>query len=370
MIYAIIPAAGSGSRAQLNKNKLLADLNGKSVIETTVGVFSRIKKIDGIILAASAADIPVFKDLFQADKKVRVVEGGKTRTESVKNALGTISGDGIVVIHDGARPFVSEDLILRSIECAEKFGSAVAAVQSVDTLARLSRDGLIESTTRADMLAVQTPQTFKTSLIKKAYAAAENQGFTDDAGVFCKYIGKAHAVEGERTNVKLTYKEDFERDIRVGTGFDLHRLTEGRKLILGGIEIPHVKGLLGHSDADVLAHAIMDALLSAASLRDIGYHFPDTDPQYKGISSMILFGRVMELLRKEGYAVNNISATIMAEKPKLKGYMPEITASIAAAADIPVESVGIGCTTLEGVGTVGREEGIAVQAYCSIRRAR
>ena len=155
-------------------------------------------------------------------------------------------------------------------------------------------------------------------------------------------------------------------DFRIGNGIDVHRLVSGRRLFLCGVELPFALGLEGHSDADVALHALMDALLGAVAHGDIGQHFPDTDPKYKGINSMLLFEEVMKLLKENGYKVNNISATIMAEKPKLKGYIPVITENIARAAGIPAKDVGIGCTTLEGVGIVGREEGIAVQAYCSI----
>ena len=364
-IFAIIPAAGQGSRAGFGKNKLLAETDGATVIEKTVGVFLNVREIDRIIVTASAADLDTFSRLFFSESRVFVVQGGATRTESVKNALGFLNG-GIVLIHDGARPFVTEDLIRRCIRGVKEHGSAIAALPPVDTLA-LIRNGSIESTTRENVLAVQTPQAFLTDEIKRAYSLAGDEVFTDDAGVYCRYIAPAHPIAGEAENKKLTYRSDFDgARVRVGTGFDLHRLTEGRKLILGGVEIPHVKGLLGHSDADVLAHAVMDSLLAAASLRDIGYHFPDTDPRYEGISSMLLFEKVVELIRAEGYRINNVSATIMAEKPKLMAYVPKMTENIAAVSGVPESDVGIGCTTLEGIGVVGREEGIAVQAYSSI----
>lgn len=370
-LFAIVAAAGSGLRARFDKNKLLATIDGEPVVKKTVGVFLRAGVFDRIIVTSSEADFAVFSEIFEGEDKVLIVRGGKTRTESVKNALAALDGKGIVLIHDGARPYLSPSLIDRCVRGAKEYGSAIAAVPPVDTLAFTNGDR-IEKTTRENVFAVQTPQAFDLSLIKKAYSMIkEDDNFTDDAGVFCKYIGKAHIVEGEKENVKLTYRKDFmQTDLRVGTGFDLHRLVEGRKLILGGVEIPHVKGLLGHSDADVLIHAVMDALLSAASLRDIGYHFPDTDPRYKGISSMLLFKEVVTLLKNEGYAVNNISATIMAEKPKLMKFVPEMTKNVAAVAGIPEKDVGIGCTTLEGLGIVGREEGIAVQAYCSIKAVR
>ena len=366
--YAIIAAAGSGSRAKLNKNKLLAQIGGETVIEKTVGTFLRSPLIDEIFVTASEDDLETFRSLFADNEKIRVVKGGATRTQSVRNALDEIKEDGVVLIHDGARPYLTTALIERCVTVAKDKGSAIAAVPAVDTVAIIKGDEIID-TTRKNVLSVQTPQAFKLSLIKHAYSKITAEDvFTDDAGVFCKYIGRPRVVEGEADNIKLTYRKDFESEIlRVGCGFDLHRLVPDRPLILGGVNIPHDKGLLGHSDADALLHAVMDALLSAASLRDIGYHFPDTDPKYKDISSMLLFAEVIRLLRESGYAVNNISATIMAEKPKLKKYVPLMTENVSRICSIPPSAVGIGCTTLEGIGTVGREEGIAVQAYCSIK---
>ena len=166
---------------------------------------------------------------------------------------------------------------------------------------------------------------------------------------------------------KIRIEKEQQPEFRFGTGFDCHRLVEERKLILGGIEIPHVKGLLGHSDADVLTHAIMDALLSSLSLRDIGYHFSDKDAKYKDISSMILLEEVMKMINQKGYCVNNISAVIMAQKPKLSPYIPQILTSLATYLKINEKDIGITCTTTEKIGTVGREECIAVQAFCSVK---
>ncbi|MBO5066768.1 MAG: 2-C-methyl-D-erythritol 2,4-cyclodiphosphate synthase [Clostridia bacterium] len=180
-------------------------------------------------------------------------------------------------------------------------------------------------------------------------------------------MGDLSLYDGDAKNVKLTYAQDFELlsdkpTHRFGTGFDCHKLVENRKLILGGVTIPHDKGLLGHSDADVLTHAIMDAILSSLSLRDIGYHFSDKDPKYKDADSMKLLSTVLEMVDKEGYKVESISATIMAEKPKLLPHIPSITKNLADALSLQTSLVGIGATTLEGLGFVGREEGICVHA--------
>ena len=364
----IIAAAGSGSRANFGKNKLLYRIGDETVLEKCVSAFIGEGNAEKIVIAASAVDRAEFSEILSRFPNIYIIDGGATRTQSVKNALSAIDGE-IVLIHDGARPFVSTKLIRSCAESAALYGSGIAALPCVDTLAFLSCDE-IERTARENVLRVQTPQAFKTELIKKAYASVSPEdNFTDDTGVYCKYIGKARFVSGEETNKKLTYRSDFGAfsDFRTGVGFDLHRLEEGRKLILGGVEIPHSKGLLGHSDADVLTHAIMDALLSSVSLRDIGYHFPDTDQRYEGACSMDLLAEVIKMLDEKGYAASSVSATVMAEKPKLSGYIPKITENIAKALDLPTDRVGIGCTTLEKIGIVGREEGIAAEAFVTVK---
>lgn len=361
----IIVAAGSGSRAKLNKNKMLFELDGQTVLEKTVRQFLYIKDISEIIVAASQNDLQIYKDILSpVGDQIKVVLGGETRTASVKNCLEFVSGE-IVLIHDGARPFISQNLINSVISCAKEYGSAIPTLEMTETLG-FGTD-LIERVERQNFFSIQTPQGFKTEEIKRAYSMITCEQFTDDSGVYCKFIAPCHRVDGERKNVKLTYPEDFEqKKIRVGTGFDLHRLVEGRKLILAGVEIPHYKGLLGHSDADVVTHAVMDAMLSAAALRDIGYYFPDTDPQYKGISSILLLEKVIKLVADTGYKVSNLSVTIMAEKPKLMKFVPELSTNLAKVINISTKDIGITCTTLEGLGIIGEEEGIATRAYVAL----
>lgn len=370
MISAIIACGGNGSRAKFNENKLLKPVNGIPCFEKTLSVFCACDKIDEIVVACAEEDEKEFaRSAKKLGVKVNFVRGGATRFESVKNAVFAAKGD-VVAIHDGARPFVSENLIAACVESAEIYGSGVACVPAVDTIAKVSYDGdnrLITEATRKNLYAVQTPQAFNKELLLKAYELCGNDfsDFTDESGLFAKFIGRCRLTDGETSNKKLTYREDFSpsASLRVGTGFDLHRLVENRKLMLGGIEIPFEKGLLGHSDADVLLHAVMDALLSSAALGDIGKLFPDTDEKYKGISSVTLYNEVMSLLRKNGYKVINVSAVIMAQKPKLSPYRAIIAKNVAELSGIDESAVGITCTTLEGIGIVGREEGIAVQAY-------
>ena len=358
----IIAAAGAGERAKLSENKLFYKIGDKTVLHKTAEAFVKTGLIKHYIIAAAERDLERIKKDFPS---FTVVVGGKTRTESVKNALALVK-DEIVLIHDGARPFVSERIIKDCIESAKKYGSGVVAVPSSDTVCT-ERDGKIDAYLgKAGLCDIQTPQGFLTDRIKKAYELAGGS-FNDDGEVYKNAFGEVRIVNGDKNNVKLTYPEDFERlnyasDLRFGVGFDCHKLVSGRKLILGGVEIPHEKGLLGHSDADVLTHAIMDAILSACAMRDIGYHFPDSDPKYKDADSIKLLEETLGIVDKGGYRVKSVSAVIMAEKPKLLSFIPKITESISTALGVSKDFVGIGATTLEGLGFIGREEGICVHA--------
>lgn len=363
-ISAIIVCGGSGSRSKLKINKVLYDLNGKTVLERVLDVFSSV--CDEIVVAVNGEISQAVDKILIAYPNAKSVLGGKTRTNSVKNALKVVTGE-IVLIHDGARPFATVDLIKRCVSDVIQYGSSVACIPSTDTICKTSNGEIIE-TMRDGYYNVQTPQGFFTKDVKLAYEKAGNNSYTDDSAVYNAFIKPSHITLGEKNNVKLTYPEDFTPVTRVGVGWDLHTLTENRKLILGGIEIPHDKGLLGHSDADVLTHAIMDALLSSVSLRDIGYHFPDTDPKYKGANSVELLKEVLRLVKNEGYEVCNISACIMAEKPKLMKYVPEIAKNLSQVIGVSEKDVGITCTTMEKIGTVGREEGIAVSCFCQVRK--
>ncbi len=366
-ITAIIACAGSSVRAKQNQNKIFSLISGVPVILKTVTAFVNVKAVDEILIVHSLGEDSKIKEILADIKKpINYVLGGKTRFESIKNALNTLSG-GSVLIHDGARPFIEQIDIENCIKALLTSGSAVLSTTPINSILETDGNDEIFSSGRNNKLSALTPQCFLTDNIKIAYAhASEEDGFTDDAGVYTAYFGKCKAVLTANPNKKLTYPEDFESKTKIsscGTGFDLHKLVEGRKLILGGIEIPHSKGLLGHSDADVLTHAIMDALLSSASLRDIGYHFSDKDKKFKDISSILLLEEVMKMLKIKGLKPVHISAVVMAEQPKLSPYRDAITKKLASVIGIEESAIGITFTTLEGIGTVGREEGIASQAY-------
>ena len=367
-VTAIIASAGKGTRSGLNENKIFYNIDGEPVILKTVKIFDETPKIDEIVIVHSDGEKQKIEEILNGKitKPLRYVLGGSTRFLSVKNAIKTIDS-GAVIIHDGARPYLYKDTLNRCIKSVLVNGSGVVASLPTDTIIKTDNKGNVIESTRKNTWLAKTPQAFMVEDLKRAYdLAGDGDGFTDDAGVYCAFIGKCKLIEDNTENKKLTYPKDFSSNTSptsVGVGYDLHKLGENRKLILGGVEIPHDKGLIGHSDADVLTHAIMDALLSSANLRDIGYHFSDKDAKYKDISSMVLLEKVLKMLNAKGVKPLYVSAVIMAEKPKLMSYIPIITENLAKALNLPKEKVGITATTLEGIGIVGREEGIASQAY-------
>ena len=292
-----------------------------------------------------------------------------------------------MAIHDGARPLVTADVIARTLESAQKFGSGVAAVALKDTVKRVDEDSVVVDTPPRDKLrAVQTPQTFEAGLIRKAHAAyALGERATDDAALAERMGIAVHLTEGDVENIKLTTPEDMllarqvilKREgqkeekpmMRIGHGYDVHRLVENRKLILCGVEIPYALGLLGHSDADVALHALMDALLGAAALGDIGRHFPDTDPAYKGADSGKLLDHVVVLLEEKGYTVGNVDVTIICQRPKLKDYIEQMRQNVARHLKVDADCVNIKATTTEKLGFEGEGLGISSHAVACIEKA-
>ena len=366
---AVIVCAGKGERTGLPYNKVLHVLGNKTVLERVLDTFCECG-FSRIAVVASADDISriteIVSEYVRNGVDTAVTLGGNTRAESVRNGLKACPCD-IVAIHDGARPYATKELVLRTIESAKRYGSGVAAVRSVDTVKRRTADGKVQSLPRNELFNMQTPQTFAYADIVIAYSGAPDT-VTDDAEAFELWGGDTVLVDGEYTNIKITTPADLgfgvSASARIGAGYDVHRLVEGRKLILGGVEIPYERGLLGHSDADVLTHAIMDALLSAAGLPDIGVLFPDTDDKYLGIASAKLLADVVSRVKDCGYGIGNVSAVVIAERPKLAAHIPAIRAALAASLGIEVADVNVSATTAEGLGIVGNGEAIAVNAAC------
>lgn len=389
-VAAVIPAAGQGKRMGTGQNKVFLSLRDKPVLAYTLDIFQVCGLIDEVVLVAAHDEIPLIKeniiDRYGFSKVKKVIAGGKERQDSVAAGLAELDDSvELVVVHDGARPLLLPSQLEEIIRWAMQKETAVAAVPVKDTIKAADPFGKVLNTPeRVSLRAVQTPQVFRRDLLATAYRKAMQEGFrgTDDASLVERLGVSVYLVEGSYENIKLTTPEDMEvaeailtkRDqakgqIRMGSGYDVHRLVEGRKLILGGVEIPHTTGLLGHSDADVLLHAIMDALLGAAALGDIGRHFPDNQEQYRNISSLKLLAHVAGLIRKWGFVVGNLDATIVAQRPKLAPYIPDMIENIAKTLNINEMQVNIKATTTEGLGFTGREEGIEAHALACLKAA-
>ncbi len=370
-VIAIIVAAGRGKRLGSSLPKQFLKVRGRTILEMSVEAFEQNKYVDEIFVAANADYCELTEKLCRGFSKLKkIVAGGAERQDSVRAALDCLRGEnGIVLVHDAARPFVSEAVINAVIEGTADFGAAIPTVPAKDTIRQV--DGTGSRTLQRETLAcVQTPQGFRISLIKHAFEKAQAEGFlgTDDASLVERMGINISMVQGEDANRKITTREDLETEMRIGTGYDVHRLVEGRPLVLCGEQIPYEKGLLGHSDADVALHALMDAMLGAAGLGDIGKHFPDTDERYRGISSMKLLQKTAELLREAGYFLGNADITIIAQRPKIAGYIPKMRANIAEIMNCDENKINIKGTTTEKIGFVGREEGIASEAVCILYR--
>ena len=362
-VTVIIAAAGSGSRMGGRLPKQYMKTGGEVILRKTAEIFASCPVIDNIIVVADMAYMDLCEDVLKGIEH-RTVSGGELRQDSVYEGLKCTDTD-IVLIHDGARPFVTQQIITEVTAAAAEYRAAVCAVRPKDTIR--TKQGTLN---RNELYAVQTPQGFDTAALKAAYEAAYAQGFygTDDADIAERAGLEIRIVPGSYDNIKITTREDLPMETRVGTGYDVHRLEEGRKLILGGVCIPFERGLLGHSDADVLVHAIMDALLGAAALGDIGKLFPDTDDRYKGISSIELLKAVGEAVSEAGCTIGNIDATLVAEKPKIAPYIEAMRENIAGALDIDTDRVSVKATTTEKLGFAGRQEGMEAQAVCILNR--
>lgn len=365
VVGAVIVCAGKSERSGLAYNKVLYRIGCKTALETVLDVFARTP-VSKTAVVSSAADEDNIRDLVSPYRNVTVVTGGSTRAESVLNGLKACPCD-IVVIHDGARPFVSPEILINSIISAEKYGSGIAAVKSIDTPKRVNRNGVMTAIPRDGLYNAQTPQTFRYSEIMSAYSSVDYGACTDDAEVYELGGFTPRLVEGAYDNTKITTAADLikavPRSCRIGVGFDVHRLVPGRKLVLGGIEIPFEKGLLGHSDADVLVHAIMDALLSAASLPDIGVLFPDTDERYLDVRSTELLKNVLGRIT-EKWQIDSVSAVVCAERPKLAHVIPKMRDNLAEIMNVARDRINISATTTEKLGIIGSGDGIASDAVC------
>jgi len=381
-VHVVLAAGGAGSRMGAGQNKIFLEAGGKSILLRSMQLFEGI--IDRMVIVCRPEDEQQIRRIVSmsgVSYQVSLARGGESRQHSVLNGLKSLGADpdDIVLVHDAARCLTPVNVILDILESCRSKGSGVAAVPAVNTMKYADSDMYVLHTAdRSDLYEIQTPQGFRFAQLYDSYIKAEKDGFvaTDDASV-AEHAGvRVLLVRGSKKNIKVTEKEDLvminallQQDtpsFRIGMGYDVHRLTEGRKLILCGIEIPHTLGLLGHSDADVALHALMDAMFGAAALGDIGRHFPDTSDEYKGISSVLLLKEAIRKVRKAGYEFVNADITIAAQKPRISPYIPEMVRKVSETLSCDTSQVNIKATTTERLGFEGREEGISAQAVCSL----
>lgn len=385
MVGVVIPAAGQGSRFGSAENKIFVHLAGRMVLEHTLSAFENHPEITWIVIASSKRDIDRIKDVATAYSKVLdVVEGGESRQESVGRALLALPAHcDIALVHDAARPLISQRLISDVIDSIRAEGTAVPGTPIRDTVKRAEDGAIVETVSRDGLFAVQTPQGARIEMLRQSFRILGDRirEMTDEACMLEAMGYPVHIVRGDESNIKLTVPEDIPRMefylmtsptafpvYRTGMGYDVHPYIENRELWLGGVHIPHTHGLKGHSDADAALHALCDALLGGACLGDIGALFPDTDPAHKDRRSMEFVEETVSLLKRNGWEIENVDLTILAEAPKIGPWRQLMCERIAKGLQVEVDRINIKATTSEKMGFVGRREGIACWAVATIRR--
>lgn len=380
-VAAILVAAGKGLRVGGARPKQFLELTpGRTLLQMSIDALARCELVTEIVVALPPGTPETVPRIDRSNCRVVLVEGGDRRQDSVARAFEQVPAEAdVIVIHDAARPFVSAALIERTIQAAAVHGAAIAAVQAVDTVKQAVGATRVVGATlpRDSIYLAQTPQAFRRDVLAEAMAAAGDLVVTDEAMLVERAGFQVHLVEGEATNLKVTTAEDLVRAralagedntrMRIGTGYDLHRLVEGRPLILAGVIIPFDRGLLGHSDADIVCHAVTDAVLGAAALGDVGRLFPDTDPRWKDADSLELLRAAMQHVRDAGYSASNVDVTVIAERPKLLPHLDAMRANLAAALGIAVAAVSVKGKTNEQVDAAGRGEAMACHAVALLR---
>jgi 2-C-methyl-D-erythritol 4-phosphate cytidylyltransferase / 2-C-methyl-D-erythritol 2,4-cyclodiphosphate synthase len=372
--------------------KQFLELAGEPILVRTLAQVLGVDGLVQVVIALPGAHIPMAKSLLESRSwriPVDCVRGGPNRQESVRRALAHARSDAdLILVHDAVRPLCDPGLMNRVLDAARTTGAAVPVIPATETIQRVSRRGRILSTPpREELYAVQTPQCFRARILVSSLDRARAAGFqgTDESSIVRWAGHTVTAVPGAESNIKITHPADLKLAelmlkessastekgsamIRVGQGIDYHRLVEGRRLILGGVHVPFEKGLEGHSDADVLTHAVCDALLGAAAMGDIGQHFPDTDPAHRGRPSLEFLGEIRLRLLEAGWIVRNVDAVLVAQRPKIAAFVPEMRGRIAESLGIQQEQVSVKATTTEGMNAEGRGEGISAQAVALIER--
>ena len=368
---AVVVAAGKGLRAGQPLPKQFAMWRGKPVLRHSVEALLD-SGADPLIVAIPENGEAAARQALEGLTGYKLVTGGATRQQSVARALSAIGSADRVLIHDAARPDLPEIVIARLLDALDDAPGAIPVLPVVDSLSRDENGLMVGTARREEMRRVQTPQAFRFADIRSAHAAWKGDPVAgDDAQVLRAAGGAVAHVAGDERLAKLTFAEDFMTALppmRVGMGYDVHRLAEGEELWLGGIRIEHDRGLAGHSDADVALHAIVDALLGAIANGDIGSHFPPSDPQWKGASSDRFLAHAARLVTEAGYAVGNIDLTIICEAPKIGPHRQAMRERIADLLGVDINAISVKATTTERLGFTGRGEGIAAQAIASVIR--
>jgi 2-C-methyl-D-erythritol 4-phosphate cytidylyltransferase/2-C-methyl-D-erythritol 2,4-cyclodiphosphate synthase len=379
-VTAILAAAGQGTRIGNAVPKQFMDLgDGTGMLSRSLQALCSCALIEEIVIAIPPGT-SVGSGGRGSSKPIKFVDGGARRQDSVANALAAASpAADLIVIHDAARPFVTVGLLERTIRAAYEHGAAIAAMPVHDTVKQATPSRTIAATLPRDTIFLaQTPQAFRRDLLVKAIASAGDVTVTDEAMLVERAGFDVQLVDGEAGNIKVTTREDLANararivvtpTLRIGTGYDLHRLVAERPLILAGVTIPFERGLLGHSDADIVCHAVIDAVLGAAAMGDIGRFFPDSAVEWKDADSLELLRRAMEAVRKAGYTVVNVDATVVAEQPKLLPYVDAMRANLASALAIDASAVSIKGKTNEHVGEIGRGEAMACHAIALLAKS-
>lgn len=373
-VFGLLTAAGSSVR--YGKDKLRERLRGREVWQWSWSALASHPEVHSAGIVCREAEIDFFRAA--APDALFVVAGGDTRQQSVHNGLRAIPpGFDAVLVHDAARPGATEDLISRVIAGVRELGAALPGLSMVDTIKERTPEGL-RTLDRSKLVAVQTPQGARLDLMLRAYEQA-NEIATDDAALLEAIGVHPMIVEGDRANVKVTTPWDLEQlagpaetEVRSGLGYDVHKFSDdpNRPCVLGGVTFEGAPGLEGHSDADVLLHAIVDALLGALSLGDIGKHYPNTDPRWKDQPSTRFLKDAGEMVRENGWEIVNIDTSVIAELPKVMNRSPEVCRHVAEALRIEEDRVSLKATTNEKLGAIGRGEGIAAFAIATVRRSR
>jgi 2-C-methyl-D-erythritol 4-phosphate cytidylyltransferase/2-C-methyl-D-erythritol 2,4-cyclodiphosphate synthase len=371
---------GGGKAVRMGRPKQMIEIAGTAMLFRSVKTFLETARFDELVIVTDPKIQSECKAKFRSEK-IKYAKAGTTRLKSVINGVNkTDKKTRLIAVHDGARPLVSKKVILECLKKANLKGASVAAVRCKDTI-KSSKDGKTIDTTlnRNNLWQAQTPQCYKTEFIKKALKKfSKNKNATDESQLVEKLGIKTALVKSDYKNIKITTPEDLTaanafcaqispQNMRIGFGYDLHRMVSGRPFIAGGITIPHSKGLLGHSDGDVVLHAVCDAALSAVCAGEIGVFFPPTDLAIMGISSRVIAEKTMQILKSKKAHLLHIDVTIVAEEPKIFPYYYKLRRSLAAIFKLPIESVSVKAKSQEGVGEIGKGKAVACHALATVR---